>query len=183
MDEAYRTKLKHWLTSMLLLALFGLISVCYDWFAVIMPASSAHWNFDRLVYFLSNYLANLTVLFLLLAIWHFSDFIQYGSAQSRWPKVLDRYVFLVCAGCALAAATLLLQMPFLNDLGCPTTPPIAPGSAPDVPTPNFGCGYWTPEWKYWLTASALLAFVVLCAGKAVYSLASQVRRFTPSPRD
>lgn len=177
MDEAYRTKLRHWLTSMLLLATFGLISACYEWLAVVTPASNTDWHFDWVIHFLVRYLENLSGLFLLLLLWHLSDFVQFGCAQSRWPKVLDRYFFLACAGCALGAATLLIQVPFLNDLGCPNTPPVAPGSAPDAPTQNFGCGYWTPGWKTALGMAVLLAFISLCVGKAVYSLISQFRRF------
>ena len=182
MDETYRTKLRHWLTSMLLLAVFGLISACYEWLVVLTPnLPNEDWQFDWVIYFLGNYLVSLSGLFLLLVIWHLSDFVQYGCAQSRGAKVLDRYISLVCAGCALGGATLLMQVPFLDELGCVIPQQATPRSAFDAPPNYFGnCGYGTPQWKYASVTAALLAFVVLCFGKAVYSLASQVRRFRPA---
>lgn len=168
MDEAYRTKLSHWLTSMLVLHLFTVIWTAYSWFGHYLPLLA--YNEDdpfTAANFLFGQVENYALLFIPLFLWHLFDFWQGPRLSSPLFRSLTSYRWLLLCLCAFGLTWLLVLSPWLNDLACP---PVDPGHF------GFGgCGTVTPDWKVLLSRLPMLGIVLLLVAKAMLTVVERAK--------
>ena len=172
LSAAYRRKLRHWLTSMLVLHLFVLTSGGYEWFSRTLP--HLHLNSDNpdvWIWPINQALGGYIILFILLWTWHLGDFIQRGESRIRLLRHAANYRVPLGLLCFYAAAFFFNQSSFLNDLGCPVVDP-------DVFMFD-GCGSWTPFWKQLFAIIPLIPLIGLLVAtlvKLVLAIVSHFRR-------
>lgn len=171
MNAAYRSKLRNWLTSMLVLLLIHALLFVEHWYfhlSHLLPhnPNPAMLVLESIILGAEGYVVILIVCF----AWHFADFVERGSARSGLPRFFDHYRVFLAVLCFYGAGQLFLQSSFLNDLGCPEI---------DFPEGQFGfdgCGAWTPDWKMWISVPFAYVLPILSLGKVALSIASQFGR-------
>lgn len=165
MSAEFRTKLIHWLTSMMLLTLMSSLVALHNWFIWLPETNTVNWTLSDQIITLYSAIDLFQWIFIPIALWHFSDFVEAPNTKSA----IARYRYIAGMIFALGIASIFHQSIWLNDLFCPEV---------QLP-PNVlvfdGCGSWTPPWK---TAIFLALYVALCglAGiKALVTIRSRLR--------
>lgn len=188
MSEGFRTKLAHWLFSMLSLHLLVIVAIIYDAFWPhlwgSLPAPFGWRDPDHQVWRgVLGQLGTYPFLSAMLMMWHSADFLQRDRHAFRLPWRIGGYQWLGSAFWAFGLFYLLSMSSFLNGLTCPTfasaSSTLSLAAAAVAPNNDVfmldDCGLEVPGWKKAPMWVCLIALGLLTLVKVIALIGSWVR--------